>query len=74
MSQRYNHKKTEAYWQNQWDKLEIFNTSVNKKKKKFFCQKLTNNQWVNITTKKDDNIKLENAILNRAKKLKLKSS
>ena len=39
-----------------------------------FCQKLTNNQWVNITTKKDDNIKLENAILNRAKKLKLKSS
>ena len=39
-----------------------------------FCQKLTNNQWVNKTTKKDDNIKLENAILNRAKKLKLKSS
>ena len=39
-----------------------------------FCQKLTNNQWVNITTKKDDNIKLENVILNRAKKLKLKSS
>ena len=39
-----------------------------------FCQKLTNNQWVNKMTKKDDNIKLENAILNKAKKLKLKSS
>ena len=39
-----------------------------------FCQKLKNNQWVNQMTKKDDNIKLENAILNRAKKLKLKSS
>ena len=36
-----------------------------------FCQLLKNNQWVNVATNKDDNIKLENAILNKAKKLKL---
>ena len=36
-----------------------------------FCQILKNNQWVNIASKEDDNTKLENAILNRAKKLKL---
>ena len=36
-----------------------------------FCQTLKNNQWVNIATQEDENIKLENAILNKAKKLKL---
>ena len=59
-------------------KLNIFVKGLESKQSNLqvlsFCQKLTNNQWVNITTKKDDNIKLENAILNRAKKLKLKSS
>ena len=39
-----------------------------------FCQILKNNQWVNIASDKENNIKLENAILNRAKKLKLSSS
>lgn len=39
-----------------------------------FCQVLKNNQWINVAPNKEDNIKLENAILNKAKKLKLKSS
>ena len=38
-----------------------------------FCQKLKNNQWVNIDSKQNDNLKLENVILNKAKKLKLSS-
>jgi hypothetical protein len=38
-----------------------------------FCQIYKKNQWVNIETNKEDNIKLENAILNKAKKLKIKS-
>ena len=39
-----------------------------------FCQLLKNNQWVNKASDKNSNIKLENAILNKAKKLKLTSS
>jgi hypothetical protein len=38
-----------------------------------FCQKLKNNQWVNIPSKIEENTKLENVILNEAKKLKLTS-
>ena len=38
-----------------------------------FCQSLKNNQWVNSPSKSEDNIRLENAILNKAKKLKLTS-
>ena len=38
-----------------------------------FCQILQNNQWVNMLSNNEDNIKLENAILNKAKKLKLNS-
>lgn len=38
-----------------------------------FCQTLKNNQWVNISSDEENNIRLENAILNKAKKLKLKS-
>ena len=38
-----------------------------------FCQKLKNNQWVNEASNQEDNIRLENAILNKAKKLKLSS-
>ncbi len=38
-----------------------------------FCQVLNNNQWVNKKTKDEDNTKLENAILNKAKKLRLSS-
>jgi len=38
-----------------------------------FCQTLKNNQWVNVPSKNEENTKLENAILNEAKKLKLTS-
>jgi hypothetical protein len=39
-----------------------------------FCQVLNNNQWVNMLTDQESDLKLENAILNKAKKLKLGSS
>jgi len=38
-----------------------------------FCQTLKNNQWVNAPSVTEDNTKLENVILNEAKKLKLTS-
>jgi hypothetical protein len=38
-----------------------------------FCQILKNNQWVNLDSENKDNLKLENVILNKAKKLKLSS-
>ena len=36
-----------------------------------FCQIFKNNKWVSIESVDDNNIKLENAILNKAKKLRL---
>tara|TARA_B100000575_G_scaffold293509_1_gene305150 strand:- start:1266 stop:1871 length:606 start_codon:yes stop_codon:yes gene_type:complete len=39
-----------------------------------FCQDFKNQKWVNKTTDPDNNIKIENAILNNAKKLRLQSS
>ena len=39
-----------------------------------FCQEFKNPTWVNKATEKENNIKIENAILNKAKKLKLQSS
>ena len=39
-----------------------------------FCQSFKNQIWVNKTTDKNNNVKIENAILNKAKKLKLQSS
>ena len=39
-----------------------------------FCEVFKNNKWVGIKTNNEDNIGLENAILNKAKKLKLKNS
>ena len=39
-----------------------------------FCEIFKNNKWVGIKTNNEDNIGLENAILNKAKKLKLKNS
>ena len=36
-----------------------------------FCQTLKNNQWVNMPSKPKENMRLENAILNEAKKIKL---
>jgi len=38
-----------------------------------FCQTLKNNQWVNMPSKNEENMRLENIILNQAKKLKLTS-
>ena len=38
-----------------------------------FCQSFDNNQWVNKPSITKDNIRIENAILNKAKKLKLTS-
>ena len=39
-----------------------------------FCQEFKNQIWINKDVDKDSNIKIENAILNRAKKLRLQSS
>ena len=35
--ERYNFKKIEQYWQSYWDKNNSFKSTVNKKKKKFYC-------------------------------------
>ena len=35
--ERYNFKVTEEKWQNYWEKNKIFKTSLDKKKKKFYC-------------------------------------
>ena len=58
-------------------KLNIFIKGADMKtdnlKVSSFCQLLKNNQWVNSSSNNEDNLKLENAILNKAKKLKLTS-
>ena len=36
-----------------------------------FCQSLSNGQWVDIKNNIDNDAKLENAILNKAKKIRL---
>ena len=58
-------------------KLNIFINGADLKtdnlKVSSFCQSLKNNQWINSPSNRVDNIKLENAILNKAKKLKLTS-
>ena len=58
-------------------KLNIFINGADLKtenlKVSSFCQSLKNNQWVNSPSNSNDNIRLENAILNKAKKLKLTS-
>ena len=58
-------------------KLNIFvkgkDLKTNNLKVSSFCQSFDNNQWVNKSSIKEDNIRLENVILNKAKKLKLTS-
>ena len=58
-------------------KLNIFINGAEMKtdnlKVSSFCQTLKDNQWVNSPSNSEDNIKLENAILNKAKKLQLTS-
>ena len=39
-----------------------------------FCQELKNQIWVNKKIDVENNLKIENAILNKAKKLRLQSS
>ena len=36
-----------------------------------FCQKFTEGQWIDVLVNQENDIKLENAILNKAKKIKL---
>ena len=64
--------------QNERCKLNIFITgkdlNTENLKVTSFCQQFKDNIWVNINVDKQSNIKIENAILNKAKKLKLQSS
>ncbi len=59
-------------------KLNIFISGMELKTENLrvtsFCQELKNQTWINKKINKENNIKIENAILNRAKKLKLQSS
>ena len=59
-------------------KINIFIKGIelksNNLKVNVFCQELSaKNTWVNKSQQNENNIKLENAILNKAKKLKIKS-
>ena len=64
--------------QNDRCKLNIFITGQNLKTENLkvtsFCQEFKNQMWVNKNIDKENNIKIENAILNKAKKLRLQSS
>ena len=59
-------------------KLNIFITGIGLKtdnlKVSSFCQELKNQTWINKEISTENNIKIENAILNTAKKLRLQSS
>ena len=59
-------------------KLNIFisgkNLNTENLKVTSFCQEFKDPVWVNKKVLQEDNIKIENAILNKAKKLKLQSS
>tara|TARA_Y100001935_G_scaffold239557_1_gene227342 strand:+ start:449 stop:1054 length:606 start_codon:yes stop_codon:yes gene_type:complete len=59
-------------------KLNIFITGTNLNTSNLkvvsFCQEFKNPTWVNKKMEMENNIKIENAILNKAKKLKLQSS
>ena len=50
-------------------KMKTDNLKVNS-----FCQSLSNGQWVDIKNNIDNDAKLENAILNKAKKIRLSQS
>ena len=59
-------------------KLNIFitgrNLNTENLKVTSFCQEFKNPTWVNKSIEPENNTKIENAILNKAKKLKLQSS
>ena len=64
--------------QNERCKLNIFITGKSLKTENLrvvsFCQEFKNPSWINKKINLENNIKIENAILNKAKKLKLQSS
>ena len=64
--------------QNERCKLNIFITGVELKTQNLkvtsFCEDYINQKWVTKNIDKSNNLKLENAILNKAKKLRLQSS
>ena len=64
--------------ENERCKLNIFISGAELKTQNLkvtsFCQEFKNQKWINKDVSPDNNIKLENAILNKAKKLKLQSS
>ena len=64
--------------QNERCKLNIFITGLELKTQNLrvtsFCQDYIGNKWVDKKTNTENNIQIENAILNKAKKLKLESS
>ena len=64
--------------ENERCKLNIFITGNDLKTQNLkvtsFCQDYKNQKWVNKSIDQNNNIKIENAILNKAKKLRLQSS
>ena len=64
--------------ENERCKLNIFITGAELKttnlKVTSFCQVFKNEKWLSKDTNEENNIKIENAILNKAKKLRLQSS
>ena len=64
--------------ENERCKINVFITGAEFKTQNLrvssFCEVFKNNKWVGVGTNSQDNISLENAILNKAKKLKLKNS
>ena len=64
--------------QNERCKLNIFISGAELKTQNLkvtsFCQNYKNEKWIDTKTNDENNIKIENAILNKAKKLKLQSS
>jgi len=59
-------------------KLNIFITGTELKTQNLkvtsFCQEFVDQKWINKSVDAENNIKIENAILNKAKKLRLESS
>ena len=68
---------TSASNENERCKLNIFINGSDLKtenlKVSSFCQIYKNQKWINIKNNVQDNIKIENAILNKAKKIRLKT-
>ena len=68
---------TSASNENERCKLNIFINGLELKtenlKVSSFCQIFKNQKWINTKTNIQNNIKIENAILNKAKKIRIKA-